>query len=430
MSVLSIPTAEVYEPLLQPSRYKAAHGGRGSGKSHFFAGLCVELCYSSPARIVCIREVQNSLKESVRQLIIDKIQSFGLGEFFEVLEAEIRGRNGSLIIFRGMQAYNAESIKSLEGYDVAWVEEAQTFSQKSLDMLRPTIRAEGSELWFSWNPRHDSDPVDRFFRAKPPADAIVVKANWNDNPWLPKVLLQEIAEDREDAERFAHVWGGDYERVGAGTYYAALIAQAENEDRIGSFPYDPALPVKTAWDIGVDDYMAVWCFQENGKQVRAIDYMEWSGEGAPTAAAWLKSRPYRYDEHFLPHDVMVREWGAGAKSRYVTLIELGVQPIRVGVQQGPAERINAARALLPIVSFDREKTAVGLSRLRKYRKREVASLGVYSGPLHDENSHGADAFGEFAVNCSVRLSTAEPTKPKRDRYWPQDDDGEDSWKVV
>ncbi|HJR83437.1 MAG TPA: PBSX family phage terminase large subunit [Sphingomicrobium sp.] len=387
----------MFEPLLSPSRYKAAHGGRGSGKSHFFAELLVELCHNSPVRAVCIREVQNSLKESVRQLIIDKIQAFGLGQFFEVLEAEIRGRNGSLIIFRGMQSYNAESIKSLEGYDIAWVEEAQTLSQTSLDMLRPTIRRESSELWFSWNPRHDTDPVDRFFRVSPPTGAVVVQANWNDNPWLPAVLRQEIEDDRADPEKFEHVWGGGYERVGAGAYFAALIAQAENEGRIGHFPYDPALPVKTAWDIGVDDYTAVWFLQENGKQVRAIDYYEASGEGAETAAQALRDKGYKYGVHFLPHDVMVREWGAGAKTRYQTLLEMGVKPIRVGVAQGPVERINAARRIIPITSFNKLTTALGVSRLRKYRKREIASLGVFTGPLHDENSHGCLVAGSLVT---------------------------------
>lgn len=343
----------------------------------------------------------------MRQLVIDKIQAYGLGQFFEVLEAEIRGRNGSLIIFRGMQAYNAESIKSLEGYDIAWVEEAQSLSQTSLDMLRPTIRKEGSELWFSWNPRHDTDPVDVFFRKRPPSTAIVVEANFDANPWLPDVLRVEQEEDKADPEKWAHVWGGDYERVGAGTYYAKLIAEADADGRIGEFPYDPDLPVKTAWDIGVDDYTAVWFFQENGRQVRAIDYLEASGEGAEYIAGEILAKPYKYGAHYLPHDVMVREWGAGAKTRYETLVRLGLKPIHVGVAQNPSERINAVRRVLPIVRFDREATALGVERLRKYRKREIGNTGMFSGPLHDENSHGADAFGEFAVNCRI-----VPPKPR------------------
>ena len=151
------------EPLVHPARYKAAHGGRGGGKSHFFAELLVLTAYAKPLRWVCIREVQNSIRESVRQLILDKIEKFGLGHHFEAIEHEIRGANGSRVIFRGMNNYNSDNIKSLEGYDGAWVEEAQTFSERSLRMLRPTIRKDGSELWFGWNPRHETDAVDGFF---------------------------------------------------------------------------------------------------------------------------------------------------------------------------------------------------------------------------------------------------------------------------
>lgn len=422
-------------PLLKPSRYKGAYGGRGGAKSHFFAEQLVIRCFANKTRAVCIREVQNSIKDSVRQLIVDKIAKLGLNKDFVVLENEIRGPNGSFIIFKGMQAYNADNIKSLEDFDIAWVEEAQTFSAQSLKMLRPTIRKDGSEIWFSWNPRHDNDPVDAFFRGSGrPSDAVVVSVNWHDNPWFPEVLKREKDHDyAHEPEQAEHVWGGGYEIVTEGAYYAKHLAVSEREGRIGDFPYNPSLPVDTAWDIGVDDYTAIWFMQNDGVNVYAIDYYEVSGEGAeqivrfalPEMIPDLQERveglleagrpvAYRYGQHFLPHDVKNREWGAGARTRALTLMGLGVKPIHVGAQLGPAERINASRRILPVVHFNNtSRVQVGLSRMRRYCRRWNDSMQTYTTPLHDENSHGADAFGEFAVNCSVVPAAPKPTpKPK------------------
>jgi len=420
--ILDIETPRWLVPFLSASRYKAAYGGRASGKSHAFAEMLIERCVIKKTRAVCIREVQNSLKESVKQLLVDKIAKFALGDVFEVLESEIRGPNGSLIIFRGMQAYNAETIKSLEGYDIAWVEEAQTLSATSLRMLRPTIRAPGSELWFTWNPRNDTDAVDDFFRGSaPPANAIIQRVNYNDNPYLPDEMAQEMADDRKrDPEMATHVWDGGYEIVTEGAYYATLLAHADNEGRIGDFAYDPALPVNTAWDIGVDDYTAIWFFQENGRQVRFIDYFEASGEGVesivqqalpelvpPAQRMSERTLTYKYGRHFLPHDVRVREWGAG-RSRIMTLQEFGVKPINVGVANGPSERINASRALLPMCYFNKETTDIGVKRLRGYSRRFNKSMETFSGPMHDSNSHGADAFGEAALNCHLTRQKVAP----------------------
>lgn len=213
---LAREVARVFAPLLGAARYKGAWGGRGSGKSHFFAEQLIALSIAERIDAVCIREVQKSLKQSVKKLLEQKIQTMGVSEHFEVLETEIRSVLGGVIIFEGMQNHTSDSIKSLEGYDVAWVEEAQSLSQRSLDLLRPTIRKEGSELWFSWNPRDKSDPVDVLLRGdQVPPDAIVVRANYSDNPWLPDVLLKEMEDDRRrDKAKFAHVWLGEYLTLG------------------------------------------------------------------------------------------------------------------------------------------------------------------------------------------------------------------------
>jgi phage terminase large subunit len=440
LSTLSVDVPRKLSPLLQPARYKAARGGRGGAKSHFFAERVVIRCYSKRTRVVCIREVQNSLKESVNQLIVDKIAKLGLGWAFDVLESEIRGltgtpAEGSLIVFKGMQSYNAENIKSLEDFDIAWVEEAQTFSARSLRMLRPTIRKEGSEIWFSWNTRYETDAVDMFFFGKErPANAVVVEVNWFDNPWIPQVLIDEKDQDyRDDPEMAEHVWGGSYERITEGAYYARHISAAEREGRVGFFPYDPRYPVFTSWDIGIDDYTAIWFWQVIDGIPHVIDYYEASGLGAdeclaealPEYTADIQDRvsalielqrdvKFQYARHFLPHDVGTREWGAGGKTRVQTLVGLGVKfdTIHRGVAQNPIERINASRRLLPMVRFHRSaRVMLGLSRLRRYSRKKNDALGTYLGPLHDENSHGADAFGEFAVNCGIEPPTKVLAKP-------------------
>ena len=211
---LDIPTARVFKPLLQPSRYKGLYGGRGSAKSHFFAELMIENHASRKLDSICVREIQKSLAQSVKKLLEIKIESMGVGHLFEVQDSIIKARNGGSILFQGMQNHTADSIKSLEDFDIAWVEEAQTLSQRSLDLLRPTIRKKSSELWFSWNPEKETDPVDKFLRTEgPPPGSIVIESNYKDNPWFPDVLQKEMEYDRgRDIDKYTHVWLGGYKK--------------------------------------------------------------------------------------------------------------------------------------------------------------------------------------------------------------------------
>lgn len=213
MSILEIATPRAFVPLLEPHRYKGAHGGRGSAKSHFYAGLVVDEAVREKLDVVCIREVQRTLDQSVKKLLEIKIQDYNAGDYFEVQDRRILTKHGGTIIFEGMQNHNADSIKSLEGYDRAWVEEAQSLSQRSLDLLRPTIRKPGSELWFSWNPNLATDPIDALLRcSEPPPDSVVVEVTFEDNPWFPDVLRKEMEYDRaRDPEKYAHVWLGKYQ---------------------------------------------------------------------------------------------------------------------------------------------------------------------------------------------------------------------------
>lgn len=434
---LVIDTPRKLLPALGDARYIALYGGRAGTKSHFFAEKLIERCLMKRTRWACIREVQGTLRESVRQLLVDKIAKFGLEHKFEVLESEIRGPNESLIIFKGMQSYNAANIKSLEDFDGAWVEEAQTLSEVSLRMLRPTIRKDGSQIWFSWNPRYETDPVDLFFRGKnPPKDAIIISVNWYDNPWFNDTLKAEKDADyAADPEIAEHVWGGGYERISAGAYYAKHIASLERSERVGMLGYNPALgPVYTSWDLGVDDYTAIWFAQiyhvDYTPRVRIIDYYEASGLGAedivksalPEYTQDIQERVeamfelgrdkrFEYGRHFFPHDIGMREWGAGAKTRVQTVNALGIPlgKINRGVAQNPEERINAVRQLLPMCEFNQtERVMIGLNHLRRYSRKVNEKLGIYLGPQHDEHSHAADSFGEFAINCGVRA----PDRPE------------------
>lgn len=213
---LQIKTPKWALSLLEPARYKGAWGGRGSGKSHFFAEMMIEShILDQKRRSVCVREIQKSLNQSVKRLLEMKIQDMNAGAYFEVQDAVIKSKKGDgMIIFQGMQNHTADSIKSLEGYDCAWVEEAQSLSQVSLDLLRPTIRKPGSELHFTWNPRQSNDPVDFLLRGPtPPKDAVVLKVNYTDNPWFPNVLRDEMEYDkRRDPDKYQHVWMGEYLR--------------------------------------------------------------------------------------------------------------------------------------------------------------------------------------------------------------------------
>lgn len=337
-------------------------------------------------------------------------------------EMFIRFKNGS-----SWQVVGSDNYNSLVGSPPIGV----VFSEWSLakpdawTYMRPILAENDGWAIFIWTPRgrnhatrafeaRELDPT--WFTQRSPATetGVFTKAQLDKEK---AELISEIGSEEEGDAKFRQEYLVDFDAAVPGSYYGPMIGKAREEGRVGSFPYDPALLVKTAWDIGVDDYTAVWFFQENGKQVRAIDYFETSGEGPESVKAFMQTKPYKYGFHYLPHDVMVREWGAGAKTRYQTLLELGIKPIRVGAAMDPAERINASRRLLPIVSFDAVACAVGLDRLRNYRKRWNASLSAYTGPLHDENSHGADAFGEFAVNASIKPKIVPPPTTTPSDLW-------------
>jgi phage terminase large subunit len=329
-------------------------------------------------------------------------------------EMKLELGNGSTWQVAGSDNYN-----SLMGASPAGV----VFSEWSLakpdawNYIRPILAENGGWALFLWTPRGRNHATRAFeSRQQDPAWFTLRSPATDTDVFSPAQLASERAElisemgsEEEGQARFASEYLVDFDAAAPGAYYASLLATAQAEGRIGRVPYDPMLKVDTAWDLGIADYTCVWFFQQVGREVRAIDYFETSGVGLQQVVAEaIASKPYVYGTHHLPHDVVVRELGAAGKSRFETLGSLGVRPISVGVPANPDERINAGRLTIPITWFDAEKCAVGLDRLRAYRKRWSRGTRTYSGPLHDEASHGADAFGEFAVN---RMGAAQ-AKPR------------------
>ena len=424
MRTLRIETPRVFAPLLNESRYKGAWGGRGSGKSHFFAESMIEQCLINKCtRAVSIREVQKTLKESSKRLIEDKLQAFKLGDAdgFKVFNEVIQTPGDGIITFQGMQDHNAESIKSLEGYRIAWVEEAQTLSARSLSLLRPTIRDEGSELWFSWNPRRKSDAVDSMLRGSVlPTDAKVVCANWRDNPKFPKVLEQE----RQDClkltpEQYDHIWEGGYAQVLEGAYYAKSIAEAKASGRIGFVPADPLLTLRAFVDIGGTgaraDAFAMWIAQFIGLEIRVLDYYEAVGQPLATHLNWMRSKGYTPEKAqiWLPHDGASNDKVYDVS--YNSALTSAGYSVTVVPNQGKgaaAARIEAGRRLFPSMRFHQETTQPGLDALGWYHEKRDEYRNIGLGPEHDWASHGSDAFGLMCV------AYEEPTIKRKTEHLP------------
>ncbi len=356
-------------------------------------------------RTVCIREVLKSLKQSAKLLIEDKIQMLGVGALFEVQHDLIKTPGDGQILFLGMQDQNAESIKSLEAFDRAWVEEAQTLSERSLALLRPTIRKDNSEIWFSWNPRRKKDAVDNFLRELKPAGSIVVKANWRDNPWFPPVLEEERQTDlRLYPERYEHIWEGDYAKAFEGAYFAAGLTEARLKGRIGKVEADPLLPLRAFIDIGgsgaLADAFVIWIIQFVGQEIRVLDYYEAVGQVLAAHVNWLRAHGYEKAIIKLPHDG-VNENNVTGKQYKDHLSEAGFQvdaPVPNQGRGAASMRIEAVRRIFNKCWFNETTTEAGRDALGYYHERKDETRNVGLGPDHDWSSHAADAFGLMAIS--------------------------------
>ncbi len=390
--------------LNEQHRYKVAYGGRDGAKSWSFAKALLALGAEKPLRIGCFREVQRSIKDSVHKLLSDQIESMGLSKLYQVLQTEIRGINGTEIVFSGLSSQTRDSIKSFEGLNIAWVEEAQSVSKRSWDILVPTIRAPDSEIWVSFNPDMDTDDTYQRFIVKNPPDSKVVKINYTDNPWASKVLDAERAQMMEQSPAdFAHIYLGECRPAVEGAIYFNEVSQLRSSSRVCNVPYDPLLKVHRVWDLGWNDYMSVLFVQRQASEVRVIRYVEDNHKTYAQFIAEFDRFGYRYGIDWIPHDGRAKSPESG-RSPEMILQQLGctVEIVEdIGLENG----IKAARMLFPRIYVDRENAGEIVTRLGRYRRRIHAETGTATTPVHDDDSHGADAFRYLAVVADQLTNT-------------------------
>jgi len=408
--------------LFTPSRYKVAFGGRGAAKSWAFGrALLLQGCQKK-LRIICARETQKSISDSVHQLLEEQIRELGLDGFYEVQKISIIGKNGTEFIFTGLK-HNVDNLKSIEACDICWVEEAQSVSKSSWETLIPTIRKDNSEIWVSFNPDLETDETYRKFVVNPPPNSIVRRVNFRDNPWFPEVLKLEMEHLREtDPAAYEHVWEGSCITVVEGAVYANELAELDRSNRITKVPYDPAHPVNTYWDLGFGDATAIWFAQIVGFEYRLIDYHEDSRKSLAEYLKVLQSKGYMYHSDYLPHDAQSKQLGSGKSIE--ELMRAAGRRVEIVPRLSIADGINAARTIFPVCWFDGEKCSDGLSALRHYRYGIVQTLGAPTRePLHDNASHGSDSFRYFALGCKRPPSLEWRKEPTGPLYYQEESQG-------
>lgn len=405
--------------LFEPYRTKVAHGGRGSGKSWAFARALIAMAVAEPLRILCTREIQKSIKESVHRLLTDQIEEMGLGGEFDVLETEIRCRNGSVFFFAGLQSHTVTSIKSYEGCDIVWIEEAQTVCKKSWDILIPTIRKPGSEIWITMNPILDTDETWKRFVINKAPNSYVRQVNWSDNPWFPDVLEQERvhAKATMPEDDYNNIWEGMCRSAVEGAIYANEVQIAYREERVRPVPYDPRLKVSTIWDLGWADSMTIILVQKGVAELRVIGYIEESQKTLDWYAAELNKLNYNWGYDYIPHDGFHKDFKTGqTTAEILRKFKRKVKPIpKLTVEQG----IKAARMLFPRVYFDKTKTERLMECLKRYRRGVPEKTGEPGAPIHDEYSHGADGWRYLAVVAEQLSNEDSGTGPMISSYRPQ-----------
>lgn len=406
--------------LFEPARYKVLYGGRGGAKSWGVARALLVKGMEQKLLILCTREFQNSLDESVYKLLSEQINDLGLSTFYEIQAAKIIGANGTEIIFKGLR-HNISSIKSFEGVDLVWCEEAQTISKNSWDVLVPTIRKESSEIWLTFNPLLNTDETYKRFVIDPPSNAVVKKIGWSDNPWFPEVLKKEMEDLRnKDPDSYLNVWEGHCRVTLTGAIYARELRDSQEKNHITKVPYDRQAAVHTFWDIGWSDSTAIFFAQIIGFEYHIIDYISVQQTAANEIIQMLQERGYAYGDDWLPHDAQAKTISAGGRSFEETLRTLG-RKVRIVPKLSIADGINAARTIFPNCYFDESKCADALQSLRHYRYDIDSETGSFSkNPLHDQHSHCADAFRYLAVSLKERKEIVTKLKPPPERtvnYW-------------
>jgi phage terminase large subunit len=400
--------------LFEPKRYKILYGGRGSAKSWSVARALIALSMQNPIRVLCARELQNSISDSVIALLADQIKAMGVADLFDVQRTAIYGKNGSEFSFVGLK-HNVTSIKSFEGVDICWVEEGQAVSKTSWETLIPTIRKPNSEIWVTFNPDLDTDETYKRFVVSPPTNAFVVNVNHSDNPWFPDVLKDELEQLKaKDMDSYLNVWEGHTRQMLDGAVYANELRKAQEENRIRDLIIDKSIPVQTFWDLGWADMTSIWFVQViAGGEVRVIDFYQNCQKTIDHYAQVLQDKGYVYKDWWLPHDAENKNMTG--KSVKDILQGMG-KPVRITPKLSVADGINAARLLLDRAFIHSTNCADGLQNLRHYRYDVDPNTKMFSNkPLHDQHSHAADSWRYVAValdegNSSWGESINKPQK--------------------
>jgi len=399
---------EKLQPLFQPKRYKVLWGGRGAGRSWGVARALLIIGTQRPVRILCAREFQNSISESVHKVLADQIRLMGLergapgGGFYEIQKQGIYGLNGTTFSFEGIKN-NTTRIKSYEGVDYCWVEEAVKVSKASWDILIPTIRKEGSEIWLTFNPELEEDETyKRFVKNARPEDSFVIHMNFRDNPWLSGSMKREIETAQEgDPDDFHVIWEGYPQRTVSGAVYAKEIRALDLEKRVLTVPWDRDFAVSTWWDLGRSDKTTIWFAQKVAMQYRILAYYENRFEDVLHYVKELQSRMYTYDTFWLPHDGAAKRLGMKNTIQEQLQSYFPNAQVKIVPRQSISDGINAARLVFPNCYFDEEECEVGIGHLRRY-KYEVKDGQFSREPKHDDASHAADAFRYLAL--TIRAS--------------------------
>lgn len=407
--------------LTKKARYKGARGGRGSAKSWSFARALLVLGSAEKLRILCTREVQKSIKQSVHKLLKDQIEAMGLSSFYRVLENEIRGSNGTEFSFSGLSDQTVDSIKSFEGCDIVWVEEAQSVSKRSWSVLIPTIRKEGSEIWLSFNPELETDETYDRFITNQPEDAIIVEMNYTDNPWFPDVLEKERLHAKATLPKteYENIWEGRCMPAVQGAIYYDEIAKAEEEGRVCNVPHDPALKVQVVFDLGWNDAMSISLVQKNLSALAVIENIEDSHKTLAHYSALLKEKKYNWGKVYLPHDGRHKDYRTGKSAEDIMKAlgwDVAITP-NISIEDG----IRLTRMTFPRVYFDKTKAARLIQCAKRYRRSINQQTNEPGAPLHDEWSHGADNLRYISVNAESmtnedwgKLPPIEQPQPDQD----------------
>jgi phage terminase large subunit len=408
MSDVSLPDwAECL--LTQGPRYTILHGGRGSAKSMSVGTALPIRAAAEPLRVLCCREIQQSIQESVKSMLESRMRAMDLaGSFYDIQKSEINGANGSKFIFRGLSDITADSIKSLDDIDIVWVEEAQVLSQRSLDLLLPTIRKETSEIWMTLNPELDTDPVYTTFIEKPPANARVIQVNWNRNPfWNSALEAERLRSQADDPERYDHIWEGVPLSAASGAIYRVEMHALSVNNRIRPIAEDPALTTHAVFDLGVADLTSITIAQADISGLRVLAFHEDHGLALKDYSDWLRQNGWGHCTIWLPHDGRARSLHTGMSSEslmksYGWNVQIVPSlPVETGIQ-------NARAALKNAFVSDDNGCGVLLEHLRRYTRNKAGH------PQHDEHSHAADSFRYTAIAMGHFKAAAERVAKQAD----------------